>query len=313
MRLRFIPTLVLAAIVLAPNAANAQFDNSIPVKNLTGSAPLVVTETSVFFPQPANGTVRVCVSFRNISAKPASEVDFTFRFDDMLGNPLREGILHRTGSFGPGILIEGKMSVLGGSPDSFNNCLNVQGTSLKPSFEIVDETGVVFEDGTTWKKGAPFVAAFTRSGTKLAGSGQTVGGATPGAAPSAGASVTVGGATGQGGIVAGAGEAFGTIAWIPGSRTAIGTAVDQPSQDVADYAAMSKCNGLAPGGTGCTVRVRMFGADKKCGAVATDDTRFSTARGSNMNDTIKAVLDALQQQGGTLAPNNIIASVCNSR
>jgi hypothetical protein len=252
------------------------------------------------------------VSFRNVSAKPASEIDFTFRFDDMLGNPLREAILHRTGSFGPGILIEGKMSVLGGSPDSFNNCVNIQGTSLKPSLEIVDETGVVFEDGTTWKKGMPFVAAFSRAGTKLANGGQTVGASAP-AAPSAGATVTVGGATAQGGIVAGAGAAFGTIAWIPGSRTAVGTAVDAPSQDLADYAAMSKCNSLAPGGSGCTVRVRMSGADKKCGAVATDDVRFSTASGSNMNDTIKAVLDALQAQGGSLGANNIVASACNTR
>lgn len=309
MRLRFIPTLVLAAFVLAPGAARAQFDNSIPVRNLTAAAPMVVTQTSVFFLN--NGKVRVCLSFRNVSAKAASEADFTFQFNDTLGSPMREAVLHRTGSFGPGILIEGKMSELGGSPDSFNNCVIIEGAQMKPSLEIVDETAVVFEDGTTWKKGAPFVAAFSRAGTKLAGGGQTVGGGTaPGAAP---ASVTVGGATGQGGIVAGAGAAFGTIAWIPGSRTAIGTSIDQPSQDVADYAAMSKCNGLAPGGTGCTVRVRMYGADKKCGAVATDDTRFSTARGSNMNDTIKAVLDALQQQGGTLGPNNIVASVCNTR
>jgi hypothetical protein len=312
LRLRFIPTLVLAAFVCAPIVARAQFDNSIPVRNLTAAAPMVVTQTSVFFLN--NGKVRVCVSFRNVAAKAASEVDFTFQFNDTLGSPMREAILHRTGSFGPGILIEGKMSELGGSPDSFNNCVIIEGAQMKPSLEIVDETAVVFEDGTTWKKGGPFVAAFSRAGTKLAGGGQPVGGgAAPGAAPATAASVTVGGATGQGGIVAGAGAAFGTIAWIPGSRTAIGTSIDQPSQDVADYAAMSKCNGLAPGGTGCTVRVRMYGPDKKCGAVATDDTRFSTARGSNMNDTIKAVLDALQQQGGTLAPNNIIASVCNTR
>ena len=305
--------LALAAVIAAPTAASAEFDNTIPVRNLTGTAPMAVTQTSVFFPQPPNGTVRVCLSFRNLSAKPAAEVEFTFRFDDMLGGPLREAVLHRTGSFGPGILIEGKMSDLGGNPDSFNNCVNIQGTSIKPSLEIVDERAVVFEDGTTWKKGDPFVAAFTRSGTKLA-TAQNVGGTTPGGpVPPAGATVTVGGATGQGGVIAGTGPAYGTIAWIPGSRTAIATAVDAPSQDVADYAAMSKCNSLAPGGAGCTVRVRMFGADKKCGAVATDDSRFSTARGSNMNDTIKAALDALQAQGGTLGSNNIVASACNSR
>ncbi|HEV2738148.1 MAG TPA: DUF4189 domain-containing protein [Candidatus Elarobacter sp.] len=312
MRLRLASTLALAAVVIAPGTAGAQFDNSIPVRNLTGSAPIVVTETSVFFPQPANGKVRVCVSFRNVTAKPASEIEFTFRFDDMLHNPLREAILHRTGSFGPGILIEGKMSALGGSPDSFNNCVLVDGTSIKPSLEIVDETAVVFEDGTTWKKGMPFVAAFSRAGTRLAGAGQTVGGSAPGTPP-AGATVTVGGATAQGGIIAGAGAAFGTIAWIPGSRTAVATAVDAPSQDVADYAAMSKCNSLAPGGAGCTVRVRMSGADKRCGVVATDDVRFSTSSGPNMNDTIKAALDALQAQGGTLGPNNIVASGCNTR
>ncbi len=312
MRLGLFSMLAIAAVVGVPSMAGAQFDNSIPVRNLTGSAPMVVTETSVFFPQPPNGKVRVCVSFRNVTAKPAAEIEFTFRFDDMLHSPLREAILHRTGSFGPGILIEGKMSALGGSPDSFNNCVIVDGTAIKPSLEIVDETAVVFEDGTTWKKGMPFVAAFSRAGTKLANGGQTVGGAAPGAPPAA-ATVTVGGATAQGGIVAGADAAFGTIAWIPGSRTAVGTAVDAPSQDLADYAAMSKCNSLAPGGSGCTVRVRMSGADKKCGAVATDDVRFSTASGSNMNDTIKAVLDALQAQGGTLGANNIVASACNTR
>lgn len=313
MRQRLFTVLAAGALVLAPGTAHAQFDDSIPVRNLTGSAPLVVTRSSVFFPQPANGNVRVCVSFRNVSGKPAAEVDFTFRFDDMLGSPLREAILRRTGSFGPGILIEGKMSELGGNPDSFNNCVVVQGTSIKPSLEIVDETAVIFEDGTTWKKGDAFVAAFSRAGTKLA-TGQTVGGTAP-RPPAAGATVNVGGAVGQGGIIAGAGTgaAFGTIAWIPGSRTAIGTAVDATSQDLADYAAMSKCNALAPNGTGCTVQVRMFGADKKCGAAATDDARYSTASGPNVNDTIKAALDALQAQGGTLGANNIVASACNTR
>jgi Domain of unknown function (DUF4189) len=309
-RLRLFSMLALFALALAPDAARAEFDNSIPVRNLTAAAPMVVTQTSVFFLN--NGKVRVCLSFRNVTAKAASEVDFTFRFDDTLGTPMREAILHRTGSFGPGILIEGKMSDLGGSPDSFNNCVIIEGAQMKPSREIVDETAVAFEDGTTWKKGAPFVAAFTRGGTKLA-TGQTVGGTSPGAPPPAGATVVVGGATGQGGVIAGSGPAFGTIAWIPGSRTAFGTAVDAPSQDVADYVAMSKCNGLAPGGNGCTVRVRMSGADKKCGAIATDDSRFSTAFGPDVNQTIKAALDALQAQGGTLSANNIVASVCNTR
>jgi hypothetical protein len=122
--------------------------------------------------------------------------------------------------------------------------------------------------------------------------------------------VTVGGATGHGGSIATAGG-YGTIAWLPGSRTAIGTAVDASSQDIADYTAMSECNALAPNKAGCMVQVRMSGADKKCGAVATDDKQYGTAYGPNMNDTIKAALDSLQAQGGILAPNNIIAAKCN--
>jgi len=58
---------------------------------ITANAPMVVTETSVFFLN--NGNVRVCLSFRNVTAKAATEVDFTFRFDDLLGSPMREAIL----------------------------------------------------------------------------------------------------------------------------------------------------------------------------------------------------------------------------
>ena len=172
--------------------------------------------------------------------------------------------------------------------------------------------GVDFEDGTSWKKGQPFVAVFDRDGSKQPGSGQNVGG-TP-APTSGGVTVTVGGATATGGTIGGAGGAplFGTIAWIPGSRVAIGTAVDATSQDAADFAAMTKCNGLAPNGTGCTIRVRMHDAAFRCGVVATDDAKFTTARGPDSNSSIKAALDALQQLGGTLGANNIVASVCNS-
>ena len=217
---------------------------------------MVVTETSVFFPQPPNGKVRVCVSFRNVTAKPAAEIEFTFRFDDMLHSPLREAILHRTGSFGPGILIEGKMSALGGSPDSFNNCVLVDGTADQAEPRDHRRNGGRVRGRHDVEERHAVRRGVLARRHELANGGQTVRrNNARRAAPAA--TVTVGGATAQGGIIAGAGAAFGTIAWIPGSRTAVGTAVDAPSQDLADYAAMSKCNSLAPGGTGCTVRVRM--------------------------------------------------------
>ncbi|MDB5026496.1 MAG: hypothetical protein JWO66_185 [Candidatus Eremiobacteraeota bacterium] len=299
-----------AGLMLAlPTAAAAQFDNSIPVKFPTGPAPIAITESSVFF--PPNGTVRVCVSFRNVSDKPASAVRVTFEFDDLFGNPLRQGILDRAGSFGPGIAIEGKMSELGGNSDSFKNCIFVQGTNVKPSLEKIDVTDVRFEDGTTWKKGAAFVRAFDSHGNRVAAP-VPVGGGAPGAG-TADAAVNIGGATASGGSVGPAGPVYGTIAWIPGSRTAFGSVADAATQADADFAAMTKCTALANGAPGCKPVVRMFGSDKKCGAIATDAAKFSTARGPDMSSTIQSVLATLAKEGGTIAGNSIISSLCNTR
>ena len=172
------------------------------------------------------------------------------------------------------------MSVLGGNADSFKNCISVQGTALKPSLEKIDVTDVRFEDGTTWKKGVAFVRAFDQNGNHVA-IAAPVGGATP--APSGDAQVSIGGATAVGGTVGPTGPAFGTIAWIPGSRTAFAAVADAPTQADADFAAMTKCTQLANGAAGCKPVVRMFGADKKCGAIATDTVKFSSSRGPGLS------------------------------
>jgi hypothetical protein len=313
MRRLFALLLVVTALIV-PTTVRADFITDIPIKNLTGGAPMLVTRYSIFGND--NGTARLCVSFRNVSAKEATEVVFTFRLNDTLGEPLREAIVDRTGSFGPGILIEGKMSLLGGNSDSFNNCATVAGSSVKPSLLIVDERSVVFADGTSWKRGDPFRAAYNSGGTRLA-----VADASPTPAPAPSPSATPGnavvnedGATATGGVIAGAvvGKVYGTIAWIPGSRIAIGSAVDESSQDLADYNAMSKCNALAPNHSGCEIKVRMHDADKKCGVIATDDHFISTARGPDSNTTIKVALEALQKEGGALGANNIVLATCNT-
>jgi hypothetical protein len=300
-------TSCLCVLFLAPSVVSADFDNSVPWRNLSGNSPIAVTRTSTWFNN--DGSIRLCVNFRNVSNKAASRVRITFEFDDSFDRPMRDAVLERSGSFGPGISIEGKMDLLGGNSDSFNNCVdNVVGTNTKPTVEKIDVTDVIFEDGTRWKKGEPFVRAFDSGGGRVA--------ATPVASPTpAGTApaVTIGGATAVGGSVGPSGVAFGTIAWIPGSRTAYGVSTDAASQSDADFAAMLACTQLAKGAPGCKPVVRLYGTDNKCGAIATDEAKYSTGRGPNMSATIQSVLQALAAAGGTIAGNSVIASACNTR
>lgn len=309
MYLRRIAFFSLVALLVAPAAASAEFDNTVPWRNLSTNAPLVITRTSTWF--NSDGTIRLCVNFRNVSNKAASRARITFEFDDSFDRPLRDAVLERSGSFGPGILIEGKMDVLGGNTDSFNNCVDrVQGTSIKPRIEKIDVTDVIFEDGTRWKKGEPFVRAFDNGGNRVIAT------TTPGASPSPGPAgsapvVTISGATATGGMVGPAGALYGTIAWVPGSRTAYGVATDQQSQDQADFAAMTLCTKFTNGAGGCKPVERMTGTSK-CAAIATDGTHIATAHGGDSGSTIQAVLTLLAQEGGTVDANSVVASKCNS-
>src|SRR5665213_1042583 len=295
--MRILSTVACLIVVISTSVpARADFV-TVPTKQTTTGSPIFITQTSVFVDPNNASSFRTCVSFKNIAQKPASFVTFTFRFDDMLGSPIAEQVLHRTGSFGPGVVIEGKMTALGGNSDSFNNCVNVAMTTIKPSSETVGVTGVRFADGTTWKKGDP------------------IPGASPAAQPASGnASVNVNGAVGNGGSIGPAGGTFGTIAWVPGSRNLIASDVDEQSQTDADYGALSKCNALNGGGTACKVVAQMSGT-QKCGAVGLDEAggKFAKASGANTTDTIKAAQDALVKVGGTLAADSIVTVVCNTK
>lgn len=279
---------------------------TMPWKQAPGPAPVSITQASLFSDVATLGNqVRACVSFKNTTQKPINTVEFTFRFDDMLGNPLAEGILQRTGSFGPGVIIEGKMNLLGGNTDSYNNCKNINGTSLPPVLETIGVSSVRFEDGTTWKKGDPLPGA----GPAAAGGGQ------PGAP--AGPTV-VNGAAGQGGSFAPAGG-FWTIAWIRGSRKLLATSVDESSQTSADYAALSKCNALNGGGSSCEVVVNTAGApagaQKKCGALVIDEPagKYAWAWGPTQSDTIRVAQDSLVKLGGSIGPDSVVSVVCNTK
>jgi hypothetical protein len=297
MRIRSMPGLIAIALSsLAPAAASADYITGIPFKTLANGSPISIVDNSLF--SPGDGTVRACISFRNIAPKPATLVTFTFRFDDLLGNAIAEAILPRSGTFGTGTLIEGKMhSFSGGNPDMLNNCVKINGTSIAPAVWSADVRDVTFQDGTTWKKGDPIPGGN--------------GGSNNGTSPPGNTTITEGGAVAVGGTIGGSSTLHGAIAWLPGSRTVFGVATDISTQDIADYTALSKCMALAPGNQGCTIQVRMSEGDKKCGAIATDDTHYSVSRGPDTNLTVKLALDALQKQGGELGANNIVTIACN--
>src|ERR1019366_10244838 len=113
----------VAFLIAAALPAQADFV-TVPTKQATAGSPITITQTSVFVDPSNSNTFRACVSFKNVTQKPVNLVTFTFRFDDLLGNPIAEQVLQRSGSFGPGIVIEGKMSIFGGNSDSLNNCVN---------------------------------------------------------------------------------------------------------------------------------------------------------------------------------------------
>src|ERR1035437_2915449 len=242
--MRFVGALACIAFVISTGTPVRADFIRIPSHQTTTGSPIFITQTSVFVDPNNSSSFRACVSFKNIAPKPANFVTFTFRFDDLLGNPIAEQLLPRTGSFGTGIVIEGKMSALGGNSDSFNNCVNVSMTSIKPALETIGVTEVRFEDGTVWKKGDPMPGA--QPGNQ------------PGGGGAGNSSVNVNGATGAGIDLSSADGTFGTIAWVPGSRGLIATDLDAANQTDADYGALSKWNALNGGGISlvCFVEVR---------------------------------------------------------
>ncbi len=302
-----------ALLLVAASAASAQFITDIPWTNLSSRSPILLTGSSTF--NNGDGTVRLCVSFRNVSNKTATAARITFELDDLFGHPLREAILDRSGSFAPGIAIEGKMDALGGNSDSFKNCVNVAGTSMKPAAKKVDVTEVAFADGTKWKKGDGFVQAFDKNGNRVPDKtvGTVTGGSGNDVAPNPGTThVEIGGASAEGGSVGPAGALFGTIAWLPGSRTAYGVAADATTQDDADFAAMTACTQANNGNPGCKPVARMTGAEKKCAAIATDGQKIAIAQGPDVSSTIQAVLATLAKVGGTIDANSVVANKCNT-
>jgi hypothetical protein len=97
----------------------------------------------------SNGKTQTCVSFKNVSDRPIRSVVFGIAHLNAAGeqSDYVKGV--RTGSFGPGILIEGPGAGLVSGP-AIKNCWQVK-TTASDSDPRVTVLSVVYVDGSEWE------------------------------------------------------------------------------------------------------------------------------------------------------------------
>ncbi|HTW84551.1 MAG TPA: hypothetical protein VMD91_10815 [Candidatus Sulfotelmatobacter sp.] len=163
--LRSAAVIASLALALAP-AASA--DTPLAVFSASwqrgGPAPLVVTDSSLAGAIDTNGRpiVRVCVSFRNVTAQPITStiVDATFR--DGAGGPVvfdgnAAALTQRFGGkFAPGALVE---------HECFARTMPEPDQVRRMRTETVSIRSVTFADGSAWQSGAPFTRAYADDGS----------------------------------------------------------------------------------------------------------------------------------------------------
>src|ERR1035437_4108661 len=91
--MRFVGALACIAFVISTGTPVRADFIRIPSHQTTTGSPIFITQTSVFVDPNNSSSFRACVSFKNIAPKPANFVTFTFRFDDLLGNPIKSSNL----------------------------------------------------------------------------------------------------------------------------------------------------------------------------------------------------------------------------
>lgn len=129
----------------------------------TGGTPasgIVVTGGFALIKKDATKAV-VCLSFKNVAAQPATEVDFAFPLLDGQGDNVGTLTLTRTGTFSPNIAIDGPQNADGylspgfGARSAFDNCLvSNQGTAALPLLQTrlvsYKVQRVLYANGTSW-------------------------------------------------------------------------------------------------------------------------------------------------------------------
>jgi len=106
----------------------------------------------------SNRTWVQCVSFRNVSNKVATDVDFSVVVTRYSGHVEADFGFVERGKFTPPVRID---------DHCWHNALWPDHVVRLMALETVHVKEVTFADGTTWKAGMPFVRAYGNSGTAL--------------------------------------------------------------------------------------------------------------------------------------------------
>lgn len=120
-----------------------------------GHSPIerLASSTSYYLGRPEQ-----CVSFRNISDKVATDVNFSFTYPDASNVPLVTQAHDFTGTFTPPVEIDDKCAYVNlGSSDSIRRVNHVD----------IHVLSVVFQDGSQWASGQGFTRAYGNDGTPL--------------------------------------------------------------------------------------------------------------------------------------------------
>ncbi len=222
-----------------------------------------------------------CISFRNISAKVATDVDLSFVVTSYRGDVEAQWGQLDKGTFTPPINID-------------NHCwygrLWPKHVVRRMTNQVVRIKRVDFADGTSWAPGAVFMRAYANNGTKLPAPVPAEGGPGGNLPPATSTSPLAGGGR------------YGAIFYDP-STFASGSAIDRPTGERARADALSACNAQSAGRNDCRLGIEF--STQRCGALGTLNGTVDSGYGTTESDARAMVL-------GKLPGAQIITAQCNS-
>jgi hypothetical protein len=223
-----------------------------------------------------------CVSFRNVSTKVATDVDFSFVVTNRHGESEAEWKQLDKGTFTP-------------PTDIDNHCWYGRLWPARVVKRMTDESvrieRVTFADGSFWVPGGDFMRAYSNDGNPLPA---------PVAVGSGGAAQNVPPAQSTGPLSLQPG--FGAIFYEPGTF-ASGSAVDRPNADAARADARSACNAQSAGRNDCVAGIEF--STQRCGTIGVLGDQVEYGVGDNERDARAMVL-------GKIPGARIITAACNS-
>jgi hypothetical protein len=275
------------------------------------AAPVAITAAGIESTSGLGGGPRMqqCVSFRNITNKIATGVTLGYVFSDAAGTPLPNALnWHNTftGTFTPPILIENKC---------WTADLPAESVVHRMRHENVVVRGVTFADGSQWSQGTQYLKAFDNDGNHFSGPQPVVAAVAP-AGSSAAAPSNAAPSQYIGGSIGPSAQQFGEIAWVKGSLTAFGFAVDKATAFDAQYEAMSACRAHAGASSGsCELLLNgraLNSPATRCVQLLVSGNVFAVGKGETQDAADLDAINSLRANGGSIDQAHSLVKACNS-